>query len=316
MRTLLLTALFALSQDPPAVDDSLRDLGAEDPEVREAAGESLLKRGESVRDLLMRAAAAVDPEIRGRALDLLAELDRRRELDLIRIEIRPGQDKPTRADVNIGRFEFTVRFTNANAHAVVVSKALTLDVLDAQGKSVDPSFFMGSGGCSTGCILPIYEKDRLAELKPGASLDLTYTVSRFWSAGRGRGWRLPAAGTYTLRASTAWSREAFVARCGKTCAGHDDPKRLWNRCLSLQRAAEATIDVLEGAPLGCDAHRRAHGEAAIEHAAWSHLSDGGCPDCAGKERTSSCSEKHEGETLRARRCYTCATGTRTCPLCP
>jgi hypothetical protein len=307
MRFLLLLLLL---QDPAELVDRL---GAEDLEAREAAAAALLEKGEASRVALEKAAGgAKDQEVRSRAKALIAELDRRLVVTRIQCEIVLPEKAPARWEVNTGAFAFKLRITNTNAFEVVVPVLFTLSLLDKEGKPVDQISYGGWGGGSTGCMLPMYATHTFKTVASKASVEIE---SRLDSAARemnGGGWRLAAAGEYTIVITPRYSRDAFMGRCRKNCASHANENQPWNRATVLRDPVRKNFTVEAGKPLACEAHRKEPGEAAVEHAAWSHLEGGKCASCA-REATTSCGEKHAEVT--AKLCVSCAGARGACALC-
>ena len=320
MRALLLLGL--LFQDPSTraplgqePTELVKRLGADEPDAREAAATALLEKGEAARAELEKAAGgAKDEEVRSRAKALIVELDRRLVVTRIKLEIVLPERAPTRWEVNTGAFSFTLRITNTNAFEAVVPVLFSLSILDKEGKDVEALSYGGWGGGSSGCVLPMYAAKTFKTIAAGASIDLVSRLDHASSELHGGGWRLAAAGGYTLQIKPRYERDVFVARCRKNCASHANEKQPWNRATVLKDPVKKALTVEAGKPLACEAHLKEVGEAAVEHAAWSHLEGGTCASCS-KAAPWECGEKHAEGAPAAKLCVHCAGAKSACALC-
>ncbi len=77
MRPCLLFVLLATPLTAGEVEDLVQDLGSPDWPSRQAASERLVEYGAVARPELLRAAGSIDPEVRWRGRDALAEVERR-----------------------------------------------------------------------------------------------------------------------------------------------------------------------------------------------------------------------------------------------
>ena len=169
MRLALLLCLVIVQDDPSKL---VEQLGADDPEARDAAAVKLLAKGEEARAALDKASSSGDAEVKARAKALLADLDRRRIATRVKIEIVLPERAPTRHEVNGGTFTFTVRVTNTNDIDVVVPLKFDLKILDKDGKEVPPEYYTGWGCGGRGCVLPRYAAETFKAVPARQSVEV------------------------------------------------------------------------------------------------------------------------------------------------
>lgn len=194
-----------------ALQGLVAQLGAEDYEVREAAMAALRERGPDELDALRPHLGSRDPEIAARVAVLVEEFELRRLLDLLDVK------------VDSEGLEFQVTVTNRSSRAVVLQRtAWRVWITYADGN------FGGryGGSRSNGCTL---RDEDFLELAPGEAR----TVA---TAGIGRHEEV-----VSVSATYSYSRDAYVARCGRGCRHHDEPERPWNRAPEIELKGERSV---------------------------------------------------------------------------
>lgn len=128
MRTLLL--IFLLVPQEPEIDRLVRQLGDNDPALRDEATKALRGMGAAPREALRRAHA--DPEVRARAKELLVQIERDLEQQAREKEARPAKIKFFAADQKdlapgvavVDGARFTVQRQDWRAKGVVFETAV------------------------------------------------------------------------------------------------------------------------------------------------------------------------------------------------
>jgi len=236
MMTLLMA--LVLAQDADAL---LEKLKSDDVAVRDEAQSKLIAAGPKALPKVKEAlAAAKDADLRARLEKIAAEIDRIERGDKLKIEIEPAKEPPTLAQARSSRRLFTIRITNETDKDVVLWSYVRLEVFDADGKPVKSSAAIGRWGLrEKECFLECQPFETLAAR--GTKEIVTGLASYEHDPGIMLGWKLPAAGDYTLKATYVWKRGAVTCPCKRE--DHDDAKHVWNTALEVEKTAQAKLTV-------------------------------------------------------------------------
>ncbi len=236
----LLLLAFLCLQD---VDDAIKTLGDSDIAVRDEAARKLVAAGEPALPKLREALKTADGEAKAQLQAIIDKIDRAAVLKKIKIEIELPKEAPTLKQVQ-GAFQFTVKITNDNNEDVVLWPYLSLKVTDKEGKEPKRTRWLGRWGdrekqCFLECV-PFWT------IKSHATMELKDGITAFQHDPQAiAGWRIDAAGDYTIALTTSFKRADFKARCKKCENDHGDAKWSWNKAVELERTVEAKLTVKE-----------------------------------------------------------------------
>ena len=262
-----MTALVAVLQtgvahpeDSPLRKDSgqskigtlIERLGDDDVQVREEAARKLIQLGPLAKRQLQAARQSTDPEIAGRAQDVLGIIYG------VRFTLkgaRKGVISGTMATAIV------VRVTNVTSKEVIHHRKgfkLTLRLLELKEEAPDKFnlWARGGGRAGSGCIL---SEGDFVQLKPYEShhvkeqdvrtLDLEIAPDLLskdpdlaWKLWTSRGVKM-LRGRYAIVMTYRYNRADYVSVCSKKCPTHDDPRMMWNRCSGYPLEATFEFEV-------------------------------------------------------------------------
>jgi hypothetical protein len=136
----------------------------------------------------------------------------------------------------------TVTLKNTTKEDLVLWPYLSLRVLDAKGKDVPRSRFIGRWGVrGTPSIL---EGIPFKTVKAGKSLTIKFAVSGFmYDADAIKGWKLPKAGDYKLVVRYHYDRAAARKKYGEGAADIDNADKPWNKAVEIDSKEEIKLIV-------------------------------------------------------------------------
>jgi hypothetical protein len=167
---------------------------------------------------------------------------KKKPADPLQITVDVPKKAPTLGQVNWGRFQITVNLKNTGKKDLILWPYLSLEPLDAKGKAVERSRFIGRWGRrSTDSIL---EGVPFITLGPGKVHKFKFAVSGFFlDADAITGWQLPAAGEYKLVIRYQFDRAAVKKKYGSGCKDLDNAKQPWNRAHPADWKKEVKVKV-------------------------------------------------------------------------
>ena len=240
MKLMLMGLALLAFQD---VDDAIKKLGDSDIAVRDEAAKKIVEAGEPALPKLREALKTADGEAKAQLQKLIDTIDRAAVLKKIKIEIELPKEQPSLKLVR-GAFQFSVKITNDNNEEVVLWPYLSLKITDKDGKEPERTRWMGRWGerekqCFLECV-PFWtiKSHATMEFKDG----IASYVHDFQAIA---GWKIAAAGDYTLSLTASFKRAEFKAHCKKCGNDHDDAKWAWNKAVELERTVEAKLTVTE-----------------------------------------------------------------------
>jgi len=216
--------------------------GLNDPQRHDRSRDVLLWIGTpALPELQAALAAAQDPERRKDLEGLIAEI-RKREPHGLRFECGLPKMRLTLGLVNGKEFQYVLRVRNQSSETVTLFPYLRLRVLDPEGREVAPASRIGRHGLRFhDCFL---EELKFVTLQPGETWSVDDGLASYMHDPEFiTGWKLPAAGKYTLEFTYAYDRAALKKRCNAGCKAHDDPERPWNRALELTHTFTCEMEV-------------------------------------------------------------------------
>jgi RNA polymerase sigma factor (sigma-70 family) len=158
----------------------------------------------------------------------------------LKISLDVPKQAPTVAEVNNGRFKFTLVLENTGKQLLVLYPYMSPRLTDPDGKDVKRAAYVGRyGDRSKDSII---EETPFVTLKSGETVRWTMSVANFeYHPDAHLGWQLAEPGTYRLELHYAYNRAAARKQYGAGCKELDDPTKPWNRAVEIDRKFEIEI---------------------------------------------------------------------------
>lgn len=237
MTTLLL--LIALQ----GADTWVGKLSDDDPAVRSEAARQLTALGADALPALRTARdGARDPDHRIVLERLIADIERELFFKNLGIDLVLPEAAPTLEAVANSGYPFTIRLSNANDRDVLMLAYFTIRVLDKDGRELErDDDFARMGALFYDCYL---DNVRFRTLAAGATVDVPADLGAEPDpVGFHLGWKIPAAGEYTVEVTYAYDRATWMAKCRAGCAHHEEEGRKWNQAIEWSRTVTTKITV-------------------------------------------------------------------------
>ena len=228
---LLIVAATAMPPEPARPSDKdaehLAALTGDAVAARDAAVRLFLRRGTPALPLLAGAAEATkDPKAKALLLDLAAKV-RAREPHGLRFRVGLPKMKLTLDTVRSENFAYTVTVENRGDQPVVLLPYLTPQVIDSEGNEVKPSSRRGRWGRRRGDH--VLGDVKFVTIQPGKRWVFQEQLARYMhDPAVITGWKLPAAGDYTLVFTYAFDRATWKKRGKQDWKPLNDAKQPWN----------------------------------------------------------------------------------------